>query len=500
MQTPKALSVGKKFLSARKWLTATSLAALLALSGTGILMSVQQSSAQISVAVGAPASFADLVEAVKPAVVSISVEGSQQVRRLGSENFDFQFPDLPPDHPLRRFFDRFERGNGPQNGQPRTRRFQAAGAGFIISADGLVVTNNHVVENADNINITDDEGNEHVATLIGTDRRTDLALLRIEGASDLPFVEFAETETRVGDWVVAVGNPFGLGGTVTAGIVSARGRDISSNSYGDFIQIDAAINGGNSGGPTFNLSGQVVGVNTAIFSPNGGNVGIAFAIPAATVKQVITDLMDDGLVSRGFLGVGIQEVTRDIADSVGLNRARGAMVTAPTPDGPAGKAGIVAGDIILKVNGELIDDTLDLIRTVAKLAPGTPVEVVVWRGGREISYQVVLVERIEEDTRPGPTQIEEQPEPVLPEPTSVGLLLVENENGAGLMVEAVEAGSSAAEKNFVPGDIILEADGIALSSAKQFEDIVDAVRESGRSTLLIKASRGDQVRYLGLPL
>lgn len=493
-----------KFLATRKWLSATSLAAIIALSGTGILLSVQQSAAQISVAVGAPASFADLVDAVKPAVVSISVEGNQQVRRLGNENFDFQFPDLPDDHPFRRFFDQFERGRGqgqgPQTDRPRTRRFQAAGSGFIISADGLVVTNNHVVENADEINITDENGDEHVAILIGTDRRTDLALLQIEGAKDLPFVEFATTEARVGDWVVAVGNPFGLGGTVTAGIVSARGRDISVNSYGDFIQIDAAINGGNSGGPTFNLEGQVVGVNTAIFSPNGGNVGIAFAIPAATVSQVINDLMDDGLVTRGFLGVGIQNVSSDIADSVGLNRARGAMVTAPTPDGPAGKAGIAAGDIILKVNGELIDDTQDLIRTVAKLSPETAVEVIVWRGGEEVAFSVTLVKRVEPEDETAPTPVEQPPEPVAPEPTSVGLTLLANENGDGLVVEAVEALSSSAEKGFAVGDVLLEANGVALTSSEQFEDIVVQVRASGRETLLLKITRSDQIRFVGLPL
>ena len=489
-----------RILTTRKWLTATSLAAVLALSGTGVMMSVQQSSAQISVSAGAPASFADLVEAVKPAVVSISVDGRQEIRRLGNEDFFFQFPDLPNDHPLRKFFDQFEEHQRPENGQPRTRRFQASGSGFIISADGLVVTNNHVVEHADNINIIDENGDEHVATLVGTDRRTDLALLRIEGVSDLPFVEFADTDVRVGDWVVAVGNPFGLGGTVTAGIVSARGRDISANSYGDFIQIDAAINGGNSGGPTFNLSGQVVGVNTAIFSPNGGNVGIAFAIPADTVKQVITDLMDDGLVTRGFLGVGIQNVSDDIADSVGLNRARGAMVTAPTQDGPAGKAGIVAGDIILKVNGELIDDSLDLTRTVAKLAPETSVEVIVWRDGAEIAYQIVLVERVEQVEQQDQPDEDDQVLPEPPAPTSVGLTLLENVDGNGLIVANVEDDSQASRKGFTLGDILLEADGVVLTSSDVFEEVISSARTSGRATILVKASRNGQVRFLGLPL
>ena len=491
-----------KNLKIRKWLTATSVAALLSVSAVGILTSVTQTSAQISVSAGAPSSFADLVEAVKPAVVSISVEGSQEVRRLGNEDFFFQFPDLPEDHPLRKFFDQFEgrRGQNPGGAGPQVRRFQAAGSGFIISADGLVVTNNHVVENADNIIITDENGDEHAAILVGTDARTDLALLRIEGAKDLPFVEFAQTDVRVGDWVVAVGNPFGLGGTVTAGIVSARGRDISRNSYGDFLQIDAAINGGNSGGPTFNLSGQVVGVNTAIFSPNGGNVGIAFAIPANTVQQVITDLMDDGEVTRGFLGVGIQDVTRDLADSLGLDRARGAIVTAPTPDGPAGKAGIEAGDVILKVNGELIDDSADLIRTVAPLAPETPVEVVVWRSGAEKTFNVTLVERVEQVAqveRDVPAQPEVQRPP---EPNSVGLILEPNDNGPGLRVANVQAQSNAAEKDIASGDVILEVDGQPLNSVEQFDAVVSAARQADKSTLLVKMSRGNQVRFLGLPL
>ncbi len=487
----------------RKWIAATSLAGVLALASAGLVISSQQSNAQVSVAVGAPASFADLVEAVKPSVVSIRVDGNQEVRRLNNEDFMFRFPDLPPDHPLRRFFDQFNnerRGEGRRDDQPRTRRFVSSGSGFIISADGLVVTNNHVVENAENIIVVDEQGEEHVARLIGTDPRTDLALLQIEGASDLPFVEFAQQDIRVGDWVVAVGNPFGLGGTVTAGIVSARGRDIDMNSYGDFIQIDAAINRGNSGGPAFNLEGKVVGVNTAIFSPNGGNIGIAFAIPADIVQNIISDLMDDGVVTRGFLGVGIQDVTPDIANSIGLGFARGALVTAPVENGPAAAAGIVSGDIILQINADPIDDTLDLVRTVSQIAPNSKVDVLVWRGGQELTYQVVLAERQEEVASAA-----ENPEPVpvvpeQPKPTSVGLVLVPNEGGHGVVVETVEPGSLAAEKGFVAGDVILEADNQQVSSSSQFEEILASVRASGRDAVLIKAMRNSNVRFLGLPV
>ncbi len=490
--------------NSRRWLVATSLVAVLALAVVGGGFVSQPVNAQVRVEApsGAPASFANLVEAVKPSVVSINVEGRQPIRRLDGENFGFQFPDLPRDHPLRRFFDQFEDqfGQSPGSGQPRTRRFQAAGAGFIISEDGLVVTNNHVVEQAENITVTDDNGEEYIATLIGTDARTDLALLKIEGASNLPYVEFAQEDVRVGDWVVAVGNPFGLGGTVTAGIVSARGRDISANTYGDFIQIDAAINRGNSGGPAFNLSGQVVGVNTAIFSPTGGNVGIAFAIPAEVVQRVINDLMEDGFVTRGFLGVGIQDVSPDIAASVGLDRARGALVTTPLPNGPAGAAGIKAGDIILKVDGELIDDTLDLTRTVAKIAPETPVDVVLWRNGESFSVEVVLAERIEptvgvpEEEKLSP----HEPEPIAP--TSVGLTLVPNEQGEGVIVAAIEPESIAAAKGFVRGDILLEANNMQLNSQQDFEDALEAVRASGRTSILVKVSRNGNVRFVGLPI
>ncbi|HHG90292.1 MAG TPA: Do family serine endopeptidase [Devosia sp.] len=488
----------------RRWLAATSLVAVLALAvaGAGFVSQPVNAQVRVEAPVGAPASFADLVDAVKPSVVSINVDGRQPIRRLDGENFGFQFPDLPRDHPFRRFFDQFEDrfGQPPGNDRPRTRRFQAAGAGFVISSDGLVVTNNHVVEQAENITVTDDNGEEFVATLIGTDARTDLALLKIEGVSDLPYVEFAEEDVRVGDWVVAVGNPFGLGGTVTAGIVSARGRDISANSYGDFIQIDAAINRGNSGGPAFNLSGQVIGVNTAIFSPTGGNVGIAFAIPAEVVQRVIADLMEDGFVTRGFLGVGIQDVSPDIAASVGLDKARGALVTMPLPNGPAGAAGIKAGDIILKVDGELIDDTLDLTRTVAKIAPGTPVDVVIWRNGESFSLEVILAERVE----PSVAAVEEGPgNPVEPEqiaPTSVGLTLLPNHEGEGVVVAAIEPESIAAAKGFVRGEILLEANGTQLRSQQDFEDAIEAVRASGRASILVKVLRNGNVRFVGLPL
>jgi serine protease Do len=324
-------------------------------------------------------------------------------------------------------------------------------------------------------------------------------LLKIEAASDMPYVEFADNEVRVGDWVVAMGNPFGLGGTVTAGIVSARGRDINANAYDDFIQIDAAVNRGNSGGPAVDTTGRVVGVNTAIFSPNGGNVGIAFAIPASVVKQVVFDLMDDGNVTRGYLGVSIQDVSEDIAESVGLNKATGALVTEPRPDSPAQKAGIQSGDIILRVADEKIDDARDLARIIAQYAPGTEVELTIWRDGDRQKVTVSLAELTDEQAL---VEREEQvpTDPSEPVETSTGLVLLQNEEGDGLIITDIDPDSVAAEKGFAPGDIILQANSNPVNTVAEFNDAVDAVKEAGRNTMLIKVSRDGNTRFFGLQL
>jgi serine protease Do len=286
-------------------------------------------------------SFADVVERVQPAVVSVLVRSSNRPQEMSEMMPDFR--DLPEDHPFRRFFREFEDrfgGNRSERPQPRGRAPMAQGSGFFISADGYVVTNNHVISEADEIAVRTQDGEELDARLIGSDPRTDLALLKIDNVDDLPFVKFGDADVRVGDWVVAVGNPFGLGGTVTAGIVSARGRDIGSGPYDDFLQIDAPVNRGNSGGPTFNLAGEVVGVNTAIVSPSGGNVGIAFAIPSAIAQDVINDLRDSGKVVRGWLGIGIQPVSDDVAEGLGLDEPGGALVNRLLDDSPAGEAGV----------------------------------------------------------------------------------------------------------------------------------------------------------------
>ncbi len=264
------------------------------------------------------------------------------------------------------------------------------GSGFFISADGFAVTNNHVVDGADKVEVTTDDGKVYKAKVIGTDARTDIALIKVEGGSNFPFAKLSEGKPRIGDWVLAVGNPFGLGGTVTAGIVSASGRDIGNGPYDDFIQIDAPVNKGNSGGPAFNTNGEVIGVNTAIYSPSGGSVGIAFSIPAPTVKSVVAQLKDKGSVSRGWIGVQIQPVTADIADSLGLKKAEGALVAEPQANGPAAKAGIESGDVITAVNGETVKDARELARTIGGLAPGNAVKLNVLHKGQDKVINLTL--------------------------------------------------------------------------------------------------------------
>ena len=327
-------------------------------------------------------SFADVIEQVKPAVVAVKVKVQNVASRDDNDNPGFSAPDLPPGHPMERFFRQFRDGQRGERGQ-RPRQFgQSLGSGFFISADGYVVTNNHVIDKASEVQVTMDDGKTLDAKVIGTDPKTDLALLKVEG-SDFPYVRLAGQKARIGDWVVAIGNPFGLGGTVTAGIVSAQHRDIGAGPYDDFIQIDASVNKGNSGGPTFNLSGEVVGVNTAIFSPSGGNVGIAFAIPASTVDQIVTALKDKGSVTRGFIGVQMQPVTKEIAEAIGLKEPRGALVAEAIKDGPAAKAGIRTGDTILAVDGEPIKEAKDLSRKVAQVAPGKSLSITLYRDGKE---------------------------------------------------------------------------------------------------------------------
>ena len=414
-----------------------------------------------------PVGFADIVEKVKPSVISVRVKVDGGPRTQMSFDGDSPFP---PGSPMERFFRRFgmpdERGgdrDGPRGPRGGGRNFtMGQGSGFFISADGYAVTNNHVVEKAESVEVTTDDGKTYTAKVIGTDPKTDIALIKVEGRNNFPFVPLAEKTPRIGDWVLAVGNPFGLGGTVTAGIVSARGRDIGAGPYDDFIQIDAPVNKGNSGGPTFDVDGNVIGVNTAIYSPSGGSVGIAFAIPADTVKSVVSQLKDKGAVTRGWIGVQIQPVNADIADSLGLKKTEGALVAEPQPDGPAVKAGIQSGDVITSVNGQAVKDARDLAKKIVSLPPGSNVKLGVISKGSEKDLNVVLGELPREQRQANATP--DQSDSSGTDVPQLGLSLapagkVAGAGGEGVVVTQVDPDGPAAAQGFRTGDVILDVAG-----------------------------------------
>ena len=393
---------------------------------------------------GAPAAgFADLVERVQPAVVSVQVKGGTKhtTRR--------KMRRMPRGHGMEDFFKQFEdRFGGKQFRAPR-RFSQSQGSGFVISEDGFVVTNNHVVTDGGSIKVKFANGDEHQAELIGSDPKTDLALLKIKAnGKTFPFVRFADKAARVGDWVVAVGNPFGLGGTVTTGIISARGRDIGSGPYDDFLQIDAAINKGNSGGPAFNLKGEVVGVNTAIFSPSGGSVGIGFAIPAHLAGKIVADLKDDGNVTRGWLGVVIQPVTKEIAESLGLDEAGGVIIADVQNGSPASKAGLRSGDTILTLDGKKVESPRDLARKVAAIKPGEKPSIELVRDGKTMTKEVTIAALPGKKKVASSKMIDDEPKVSL---ASLGLELSPTE-GEGVAVVDVDPTGPAAEKGLRPGN------------------------------------------------
>ena len=441
------------------------------------------------------AGFADLVEQVSPAVVSVRVE-------IDATPAQFELPfdprDIPPGSPFERFFREFQEQMPNQNPRPRVGQ----GSGFIVSGDGYVVTNNHVIDGATKFTVTLNDGTDYTAELVGSDERTDLALLKIEDADnrDFTYVRFSDEETRIGDWVVAVGNPFGLGGTVTAGIVSARGRQIGAGPYDDFLQIDAAVNRGNSGGPDFNLSGEVVGVNTAIFSPSGGSVGIAFAIPAATAEAVINDLMNGGAVVRGWLGVQIQDINEEIAASLGRTDPTGALIVAPQPDGPAAEAGLQQGDAVLAVNGEPIDDTRDLATTIAGLDPGSNAALTVWRGGTETQINVTLGTLPEQQQQAAVRQPTPR-RPAAPIPSNVdefGLGLAPAPGGEGVRIASVADGGEAATSGLEVGDVILSVGGTAVSTPEEATAAIAAAREQGLGAVLLRVQSGQNTGFVAL--
>ncbi len=450
----------------------------------------------------APLSFADIVDRVRPSVVSIHVTsgGPKIASAKGGKGGGGSFPDLPEDHPLNEFFKNLPKEfKGQPNPSPRPT--QAQGSGFVISADGYVVTNNHVIDGATKVQVSFDEHNKFEAELVGTDARTDVALLKIKGNKTFPFVKFADKPTRVGDWVLAVGNPFGLGGTVTAGIVSALGRDIGSGPY-DYLQIDAAVNRGNSGGPTFNLDGEVVGVNTAIYSPSGGNVGIAFAIPAKTAGEVIAQLRSSGSVSRGWLGVKIENIDEDKAGSLGMAEAKGALINEVTAGGPAAASTLKAGDVVTAVNDTKIENSRDLARKIAEFAPDTQVNVQVLRFGKVENISVKL------GKFPGATEVakaEPAPKVASTQVAQLGISLATTAaKGAaakeGVVIATVDDASDAATKGLKAGDVILDVQGQKVSNPAEVEAGVQSVKAAGRPAVLLRVKSGEVVRFVAVQL
>ncbi|MFI4986724.1 MAG: DegQ family serine endoprotease [Alphaproteobacteria bacterium] len=458
----------------------------------------------------APASFSSLVKEVAPAVVNVST--TEKV--AGGPAMDLPFQDLPEDSPFRQFFKHYF--NGPQGGQGqgenRSTVRHSLGSGFIIDPAGYVVTNNHVVGKASEISVTLSDGKTYKAKLVGRDDRTDLALLKIKADVALPAVSWGDSDKAdVGDWVVAVGNPFGLGGTVTAGIVSARGRDLHEGPYDSFIQTDAAINRGNSGGPMFNMDGKVIGINSAIYSPNGGSVGIGFAVPSVIARPVVDQLREHGSVERGWLGVQIQEVSPDMAESLGLKAAAGALVAKVTPDSPSQAAGLRQGDVITRFNGKDVKDLRDLTRTVADTRPGTRAAVVLWRDGHEMQLSADvgkmpatnLAKADEPNTSVAPSAGETK---VSSLGLTLGTLTADARHELGLntsikgaLVTDVEDGASASEHGLRPGDVIVKVGQESVDGPKQAAERLEAAKKANQKAVLVLLNRHGDELFVALP-
>ncbi len=486
----KAISIQRGTEGARR-----GRAILLAL-GLGLAMTVGQATG--AMARGAPESFADLAQQISPSVVNITTSAVVAGPTGGG-------PVVPEGSPFEDFFRDFMDRNG-QGNPDAPRRSEALGSGFVISEDGYIVTNNHVIENADEIEIEFFSGKRLDAKLIGTDPKTDIALLKVESPEPLPFVQFGNSDLmRVGDWVVAMGNPLGQGFSVSAGIVSARNRALSGT-YDDYIQTDAAINRGNSGGPLFNMDGQVIGVNTAILSPNGGSIGIGFSMASNVVTKVVDQLKQFGETRRGWLGVRIQDVTPDVAEAMGLAEAKGALVT-DVPDGPAKDAGILAGDVITTFAGQPVADTRDLTRRVADAPIGEAVPVVVLREGKTQTIPVTLGRREEAENTPVPAAAEKPAEPTEAEILGLTLMPLTEESrqsmglaadAEGLVVSKVDVAAEAYAKGLREGDLITEAGQQKVVRLQDLSDRIQEAKDAGRKSILLLVRRAGDPRFVAL--
>jgi serine protease Do len=475
---------------------------------------------QPAVARSAPDSFADLAAKLLPAVVNVS--STQTITaKAGRPDAGPDVPIFPPGSPFEQFFKDFLNrnkqgqggGGGGGDNPPAARRAQSLGSGFIVDASGYVVTNNHVIEGADEVSVTLQDNTVLKATIVGRDESGDIALLKVKTDKPLATVDFGDSgQSRVGDWVLAIGNPFGLGGTVTAGIVSARGRDIHQGQYDDFIQTDAAINRGNSGGPLFNMDGQVIGINTAIFSPSGGSIGIGFSIPSNMAKNIVAQLKAYGHPRRGWLGVKIQQVTPEIAESLGLKDANGAMVAGVTDGGPAEKAKIHGGDIILKFDGQDVKEMHNLPRIVADAEVGKDVPVVLWRDGKEVIVQTVLAERPADvevasndaGAKPAdttkPTDITGLGMKVAPVSQELKDKFQLGADQKGVVITDVSPNTPAAERGLKPGDVIVEVQQAEVGAPVDIQKQVDAARKADRKNVLMLIQREGGVQYVPLSI
>ncbi len=512
-RNPKALATGATLMT-------------LALVGTGVALAKSES-LQSSTALTAPGEameqsvyggFADIVESVRPAVVNIEVTrkaGSRMSMEGEGQNpeefFKRYFDEEGGEGPSREFFERWFREFGGPRGErqgPMQQPMQAAGSGFIIDPEGIIVTNNHVVAGGDEIRVIMSDGREFEAELIGRDAATDLAVISIDAGEVLPFVAFGDSDaTRVGDWVITIGNPFGLENSVTTGIVSARGRSIGAGRYDDFLQIDAPINRGNSGGPAFNTRGEVIGVNTAIFSPSGGSVGIGFAIPSDMVQEIVAELREDGSVERGWLGVHIQPVTEDLAEGLELKEAKGAVVAEVTDDSPAAAAELQAGDVIVEVDGKPVGDARDLTRMIARIDPGETAKLGLWRDGerREVSVELGTFPEADQMASLGQEGPTAEGESVM----GMGLAKLDPEARAafridedtdGVVITDVEPDSWAARKGIRPGDVIVQAGLEPVSSPADVMAAVESAKKKDRKNVLVLVSREQLERFVTLPL